>query len=396
MSAFSTVVNACAMVVAVPTALAAAYLALLTLLSRRPSPPAPAGADFRFDIIVPAHNEAEGIGRTVQALLAVDWPRELFRLVVVADNCTDATARLAAAAGANVWERNDPEARGKGHALSWAFSRSVAERWASAIVVVDADSTASSNLLTAFATRLARGECAMQCHYDVLNPLDSWRTRLMTVALACFHVVRSRGREYLGLSCGIRGNGWCVSLPLLERLPFAAYSLAEDVEYGIDLALLADARVAYVDEAAVLGEMVSSSSAAERQRQRWEGGRIGLIGNRVPALLRKAARRGDAICLDLAVDLLVPPLSYVVLASLLAIGLGVLDASVSGTHRLTIALAASSLGCLTLYVARGWAVSGVGWRALADIRQVPGFILHKTVAVLGRKRTGEWIRTDRN
>ena len=396
MSAISVAATALGLMVALPTLLASLYLALLSFLSARPKPPQTAGSGTRFDVVVPAHNEAAGIARTVQDILAMDWPREHFRLIVVADNCTDATADIARTAGGTVWERHDPTRRGKGYALEWAFARCAAEHWASAVVVIDADSVVSKNLLAAFATRLAAGENAMQCHYAVLNPMDSWRTRLMTVALSCFHAVRSRGRERLGLSCGIRGNGWCVSVPLLDRLPFAAYSLAEDVEYGIDLALLARTRVAYVDEAAVFGEMVSSTEAAVRQRQRWEGGRIALIGSRLPALLRRAVFTGNAICLDLAIDLLVPPLSYVVLGAFLAGLLGIIAAALAGGSVVVLMLAVGSIACLNIYVIRGWVLSGVGWRALADVRQIPAFILHKTVAVVCRSRSGEWLRTDRN
>ena len=396
MSAISVGATALGLIVALPTLLASLYLAFLSCLSAKPRTPKATGTGTRFDVIVPAHNEAGGIARTVRNILEVDWPREHFRLIVVADNCTDPTADIALTAGGTVWERDDPSRRGKGYALDWAFARCVAERWASAVVVIDADSVVSKNLLAAFATRLANGESALQCHYAVLNPMESWRTRLMTVALSCFHAVRSRGRERLGLSCGIRGNGWCVSVPLLGRLPFAAYSLAEDVEYGIDLALVGGTRVAYVDEAAVFGEMVTSTEAAVRQRQRWEGGRIALIGSRLPALWRTAVFTGNVICLDLAIDLLVPPLSYVVLGALLAGLLGGFAAALSGGSGVVLTLAVASIVCLNIYVIRGWVISGVGWRALADVRQIPGFILHKTVAVVSRSRSGEWLRTDRN
>ena len=76
----------------------------------------------------------------------------------------------------------------------------------------------------------------------VLNPQDSWRTRLMAIALASFHRVRSRARERLRLSCGIRGNGWCITHRLLREVPYRAYSLAEDIEYGIDLGLAGSSR----------------------------------------------------------------------------------------------------------------------------------------------------------
>lgn len=143
------------------------------------------------------------------------------------------------------------------------------------MVVVDADSIVSPNLLHAFAVRLHAGEIAVQADYGVRNPLASWRTRLMTVALTIFHRVRGIARERMGLSAGLRGNGMCFSRACLSRFPHEAHGLVEDVEYGITLGL-GGARIAYADEARVLGEMVSSASSSESQRARWESGRASL------------------------------------------------------------------------------------------------------------------------
>lgn len=58
----------------------------------------------KFGIVIPARNEAEVIGDTIKRLLKSDYPRELFDIFVVADNCTDNTAEIARAAGAIVYE----------------------------------------------------------------------------------------------------------------------------------------------------------------------------------------------------------------------------------------------------------------------------------------------------
>ena len=174
---------------------------------------------LRFDVVVPAHDEEAEIARTVESLLALDYPRELFRVVVIADNCRDHTAARAAAAGAQVMVRNEPEHRGKGYALAHAFGRSLAEDFADAVVVVDADTVVSSNLLTAFAGRFETGAAVVQADYGVRNPRSSWRTRMMTIALATFHGVRSLARERLGLSCGLRGNGMGFSRAVLRAQP---------------------------------------------------------------------------------------------------------------------------------------------------------------------------------
>ena len=299
---------------ALPVAVASGYLALLALLARRRTPPPPPPPRLRFDVVVPAHNEEQGIASTVTSLLALDYPRELYRVVVVADNCTDCTAELARRAGAHVVERHDPAHRGKGYALAHAYALSVEEGLADAVVVVDADSVASPNLLAAMGARFAAGAQAVQARYGVRNVSSSWRTQLMAIAFACFHDVRSLAREQLGLSCGLRGNGMAFTRELLQRVPHTAYSVVEDLEYGIQLGY-AGVRVAFAGEAHVLGEMPAWGAASRTQRDRWEAGRLGVARAHAARLLRAALVRRDRVALDLALDLLVPSLSTLVIAS---------------------------------------------------------------------------------
>ena len=248
------------------------YLGALAFLSgRNTEPPLTGPMRTRFDVIVPAHNEELGIAATIASLLAVDYPAELRRVVVVADNCQDATAARAREAGAIVLERTDTSKRGKGYALERAFEQSLREGLADAVVVVDADTTVTANLLRAFAVRLSRGAVAAQAEYGVANRTASWRTRLMHIALTLFHCVRSRARERLGVSAGLRGNGMAFACSLLRDVPHDAFSIVEDIEYGIRLGL-AGHRVEYAGEAQVFGQMVSTESASRSQRRRWEGG----------------------------------------------------------------------------------------------------------------------------
>jgi cellulose synthase/poly-beta-1,6-N-acetylglucosamine synthase-like glycosyltransferase len=380
--------------VALPGVPAAAYLLLATVLSARAHPPAASLRRAKFDVFVPAHNEVPVIQRVVASLKRLDWPADRFRIIVIADNCTDATAALARAAGAEVLERHDLTHRGKGYALAYAFERSAALAWADAVVVIDADAEVSPNLLEAFAARIERGAPAVQAHYGVLNPMASWRTRLMTIATAAFHIVRSRARERLGVSCGIRGNGWCVTHRLLQRVPYRAYSLAEDLEYGIEIGM-AGLRVHYADEAHSNADMVSSEQIANKQRQRWEQGRFQLIRTMTPRLLGAAFARRSAVCLDLALDLLVLPLSYVALSvgALLALAAGLSLWDALFLPWLMIGLAAAA--AIATYVLRGWQLSGVGARGLADLARAPLFLLWKIVLMLKRGSSDEWIRTER-
>jgi cellulose synthase/poly-beta-1,6-N-acetylglucosamine synthase-like glycosyltransferase len=310
-------------------------------------------------------------------------------VVVVADNCSDDTAVQAKQAGAVVLERQDAEKRGKGYALLHAFHALPPE--VDAVVVIDADTLVSPNILRAFDARRALGAHAVQADYAVRNPEASWRTRLIAIAFGSFHIVRSRARERLGLSCGLRGNGMCFSAQVLNEVPHNAFSIVEDVEYGLRLGE-AGQRVFYADEAHVYGEMVTTASAASSQRRRWEEGRRELVRKHRGQMLRLAWARRQLMLFDLAVDLSIPPLSRIAVAA--AIG-----ALIAALAALPVSLCAfgACLVALFGYVLRGWSVSGTGLRGLLDLGLAPAYVLWKVGLRLRRspKSTGTWVRTKR-
>ncbi len=378
---------------AVPAVLSCAYLLVLTLLSARLPVPAQSSRRLRFAVIVPAHNEESGIERTVGSLRTLAWDADRLRIYVVADNCTDQTAERAAAAGAQVLVRQNADLRGKGYALAHAFEACLAEGWADALVVVDADAVVSANLLEAYAARIEQGECAVQAHYGILNPMESWRTRLISVAKGAFHIVRSRARERLGVSCGIRGNGWCVTAELLRKVPYQSFSLTEDLEYGIIIGR-SGFRVAYADEAHANADMVTSAVIARKQRQRWEAGRMDLVRRFALDTLGRGIRARDRVQLDLALDLMVLPLSYVVINVLALLVCGVALSWWMPGFVLTAWIGLACLFALLVHVLRGWQLSGTGIHGLTALLYVPAYLVWKVVIMMGRK-TSEWVRTER-
>jgi cellulose synthase/poly-beta-1,6-N-acetylglucosamine synthase-like glycosyltransferase len=396
--ALEVVLDVAAVGLTVPLLVASSWLLVLTLLSWRPKPlPLASAPSLRFDLIVPAHDEASGIATTVKSLLALDYPVDLRRVVVIADNCTDDTAARAREAGALVLERHDLTLRGKGYALKEAFARSLdAPFTAGAVVVIDADTVVSPNLLRAFEARLSRGAQAAQADYRVRNPEASWRTRLMTIALAAFHQVRSLGRARLGVSSGLRGNGMCLRTSLLRAVPYDAFSLVEDLEYGLRLG---EARICveYAPEALVFGEMVSEAAGSRSQRLRWEQGRALLRRSHGFSLLCRGLAQRSLLLLDLALDVLIPPLAQLLVAevgALLAFALLWAVLGVGGAAALACAFA---LGCLGVYVLGGWWHSATGARGLLDLAFAPVYVVWKLA--LPRRAAAakgpEWIRTSR-
>ncbi|HEX9243399.1 MAG TPA: glycosyltransferase [Anaeromyxobacter sp.] len=383
-------------VASVPVLLASLYLAGLAALSRRAPTPAYGAPALRFDVVVPAHDEEAGIAATVRSMLAVDYPPELRRVLVVADNCSDATAERALRAGARVLVRDDPDRRGKGHALAFAFERVLADGFADAVVVVDADATVSRNVLRAFSARLLAGARAAQSENLVGNPYATWRTGIVAIAFALIHTVRSLARERLGLSSGLSGTGMCFSAALLREVPHRAASIVEDLEYGIEIGL-AGHRVHFVPEAWVRSDMSTTEAGSRSQRARWEDGRRQMARRHVLPLLRRGIAARDPVLLDLAADLLVPPLSTLGAVALAGFAAAAAASWARGTALVAAWAWAASVLAVVAYVTRGWQVSGTGWRGLAALGHAPVFLVWRLgVAWTRRLRAPDtWVRTTR-
>lgn len=384
-------------ILALIPASAGVYVAVLSIAGiaggplKRPRRSSP----LTIAVVVPAHNEALNIQTTVRSLLGVDYPDLSRQVWVLADNCSDDTAFRARDAGAHVIERTNTERRGKGHALSDTFPTLLQDPSIGCVVVVDADTTVSPNLLWQISDHLQAGAQVVQARYGVANPDSSWRTRLLHIALSAFHDVRSLGRERLGLSCGLRGNGMGFSRGALESVPHRSMAIVEDAEYGIRLAM-ADIRVTYMHDAVVLGDMPADAKSSGVQRNRWEGGRIALRRMYLGPLLRDAATRRSRVSADMALDLLVPPLGQLVVRlTALTLGIGWLGFIID--HRFISAeVAAAGLVGIGIHVIEGWRRSGTGLRGLADLACAPAYIAWKLVGIRGGSRPPkEWVRTPR-
>jgi cellulose synthase/poly-beta-1,6-N-acetylglucosamine synthase-like glycosyltransferase len=385
-------VGIAAAVLLAPTLPGTFYLALLSLAGWLPAR-RDAGTHLqgRIAIVVPAHDEAEVIEHTLANLLQIARQDGNTEVVVIADNCSDDTATLARGAGARVIERHDTTRRGKGYALDHAFQRLLQEDFA-AFAVIDADSSADENFLPALRTTLATSAAA-QSRYTVRNGNESPRTRLAEIALAGFNVLRPRGRDRLGLSAGILGNGFALRRETLERVPYTAASVVEDLEYHLRL-IDAGLRVAFIDATSVRGDMPSGSEGARTQRTRWEGGRLRMLREQGPALLGKVLR-GQLRSLEPLADLLLLPLAYHVLL----IGVALMIAAVVGAQPVLLA-ALASLIVVALHVVAALRVAHLPWSHLLQLMRIPGYLLWKlrvlAGTIAGSTRHSAWIRTNRS
>jgi len=239
---------------------------------------------------------------------------------------------------------------------------------------------------------LLRGDAAVQCYYGVLNKDDSWPATLRYVAFVLFNGLRPQGRDGLGLSAGLRGNGMCFAASVIARFGWGAFTLAEDAEFHLQL-VEAGVRVAYAPEATVLAAMPASLRGSRSQNVRWERGRLQLLRAHGPRLLAAGLCRRDPARLDALAEQLVPPLSA--LTGLTAFFFALTMAlRVRGARGLALAVLLGQLG----YVVTGLRLAGAAPRAYAALLLAPIYIVWKlsvyVAAAVGIKDS-RWVRTQR-
>jgi cellulose synthase/poly-beta-1,6-N-acetylglucosamine synthase-like glycosyltransferase len=377
------------------------YLLLLTLLASLAAKRTAfdTRAIRRFAVVIPAHNEAQGISETIRSIVQVEYPHDRFDAIVIADNCTDETASSAGRAGAGVLERNEPALRGKGHALRWGFDRLFAgEKAYDAFIVVDADSIVSANYLAVMNWYLEHGSRVVQSS-DLVDPgNDAWNAQMTRTGFLLYNYVRPLGRKVLGGSAGLRGNGMCFSAQVLKDFPWNAFSITEDLEYGVNLHLRG-IQVTFAPEATVFAVMPRDPKNAEGQRARWEGGRFALIRRFAWPLLKGALRQGSLASLDAFFDLVTPALvnliGFVFVAGLMTLSLACLGIASMRAYGV-LWIAAAGMGFVHLIA--GLRIASADRSLYRALLQLPRYALWKMsvyARMPGRWTKDVWTRTTR-
>lgn len=360
--------------------------------------PAPAsGGDVprpRVAVLIPAHDEAAQIADVVAKVKAQLQPED--RLLVVADNCTDATASEARAAGAEVVERIDPEQRGKGFALACGVAHLMHEP-PQVVIIVDADCDPESGAIETLARSAFHHGQAVQADYLLTaEPGAPAKRRLVAFAVLVKNRVRPLGAARLGWPCQLTGSG--MAFPWAELEAAAGElggNIVEDMILGVNLTL-SGRSPRFEPLARVTSHLPKSDAGASSQRSRWETGHLATLVSQVPRLLRAGAR-GDSRALGLGLDLAVPPLSLLVM---LQGGMVVVTAaSVAAGAWVPLLIAGSGGAALAAGVVRAWSRFGRQTITASELLTVPGYMLSKLpmyvrAALRGQERT--WVRTARD
>lgn len=349
----------------------------------------------RIAVLVPAHNESSGVTPTLTGLKEQLGPGD--RLVVIADNCTDDTAAVAAQSGATVIERQDATRRGKGYALAFGLEY-LAKDPPDVVIIVDADCLVSAGSLSQLANMAIELDRPVQADY-VLEP-PSRPQGLAVVSALAFLVknrVRPRGLLALGMPCLLTGTGMAFPWEVIRKAPPTDDNLVEDMVMGLALAQLGHAPMLCAD-ARVSSVLPDRQQAAASQRKRWEHGHLATLREYAPKLMAQGFAQARMELIALALDLMVPPLSLLVAVLIAVVGLTGVCAAF-GVSAFPFAIAFGSLFAIALGVLLAWAAHGRSLVRARDLIAIPLYVLWKIplyFSFFTKGRHASWDRTERS
>ena len=265
-----------------------------------------ARTNHRYAVLISGRNESAVIGNLVRSLKAQSYPSELVDIFVVADNCTDTTAAVAADAGAIVFERFNKVEVGKSYALDYALKRIFDEYKDAAyegFFVFDADNVIDEHFIAEMNAVFDNGARIVTSYRNSKNFDSSWISAGYALWFMREGKYLSQAREVLGTSCAISGTGFLISADILERDGgWTHHLLTEDIEFSVD-SILHGERIAYAPRAILYDEQPITFSASWNQRLRWSRGFYQVFIHYGMDLVKNIFSRASFACYDMLMTL---------------------------------------------------------------------------------------------
>ncbi len=233
--------------------------------------------NHKFMAIIPAHNEEAVVANLIESLKNQTYDSKLYDIYVIADNCTDRTAKVAKDAGAIVFERFDPEHKTKGYALQWFLKQKIEENADyDAFFVFDADNIVDKNFIKSMNQKLCQGEDVVQGYRDIKNPTDNWITAGYALFYWTMHRLYHLARYNIGLSTLLNGTGFMVRFDLIKPNGWQTETLTEDIEFSLKT-IIQGKKVGWATDAIVYDEQPTSFKQSWSQRSRWTVGHMQCV-----------------------------------------------------------------------------------------------------------------------
>ena len=256
----------------------------------------------RIAYLIPAFNEESVIYDTVKECLdKQDYPKELFDVFVVANNCTDKTAELAEKAGAKVLILNDPDPthRMALYPLKYGVDYILKTNNYDMIIHLDADNHLNAEYSSLMNDAYQTGIDFARPYEGSLNATQNFYTKACTLFYSFDSRYGSRVRERLNIAAHINGSGAMMSTRMLNKCGgYDAKTISDDAEFNFNR-MLEGYKGHYVEDAVVYEDMPSSYEDTLNRNKRIFNGSVNLLKPKLLKMLGKFFTTGRISYLEM-------------------------------------------------------------------------------------------------
>jgi cellulose synthase/poly-beta-1,6-N-acetylglucosamine synthase-like glycosyltransferase len=348
-----------------------------------------------YKLLIPAHNEADIIEQSLSLL--IQQGVVVSDIIVVADNCTDATADIAKGLGVTVIERSSGvDERGKGFALDYGIRFLKTLPTSDIVIILDADCELTHDAIITSVNRAISENCPVQMLYlmRVINQ-HSFSQRIAGFAWLVKNKVRPIAVNKLGCPVILTGTGMVFPREVMAQVNIAHGNIVEDMQLGIDCTLDGFAPI-LCEQAVVYSDFPDKVDAEKTQRTRWEHGHLMTIFQQVPLLIKQAVVRKEWRLLGLALDMSVPPLALLVMLSMVGLVLLSMGSCWVGSYTSLLILFTSFVFFAVMLITVWW-MMGREYLTTKEMCSIPAYIFSKisiyVAFIFNRQKS--WVKTDR-
>lgn len=335
----------------------------------------------RVAVLVPAWNEAAVIGATIDRFMTLEYPRDRLRVYVVDDASTDATPqvvedRAARYPGSVFHLRRAQGGEGKAHTLNHGLRIVLADDWAQAVLITDADVIYMPDSLRKLTRHLADPEVGAVTAYVREGSIrKNYLTRFIAIEYVMSQVAARRAQNVLGAQACLAGGAQLHTRDNLIAMGSVidTSGFAEDTVTTFETQLRGK-RVVFDPHAVVLAEEPGTVRALWKQRLRWARGNVEITARYRAMWFRSSRSHGlGTIGFGLAwfsIQLL--PL-VMVLSSFGLLGLLLINSDLANVafRGLWVLAACTYFYSIFLSLQLDW---GIGRRTLVEALFFPGII----------------------
>ena len=268
----------------------------------------------KYGFIIAARNEANVIAHLIDSIHQQDYPSELVRIFVIADNCTDDTAKVARDAGAVVYERFNQDQVGKGYALDFGLKcieRDFGTENIEGFFIFDADNLLSKNYISKMNTIFDEGYSVVTSYRNSKNFSTNWLTAGYSLWFLRESKYLNNSRMLMDTNCAVSGTGFLVNAEVFKENDGWHYTLlTEDIEFSVDCAVTGR-KIGYAD-AEFYDEQPTTFAQSWSQRMRWAKGFYQVFGQYGKKLVGNWLINFSFSCYDLTMTIF--PALFITLA----------------------------------------------------------------------------------